>query len=75
MKTLKLIAIAVTAAAVAGPAFAGRDEAQTIAQQRAYNRLNTGSGLAGSVGLQGKVGPASSRAMLNLGHPTQRVRR
>ena len=73
MKTLKLIAIAITAAAVAGPAFAGRDEQQIAAYERA--RLGNQKGLAGPVGVAGKVGPSSSRPVVNLGHPTERVRR
>lgn len=75
MKTLKLIAIAITAAAVAAPAFAGRDETWIAAQQRAYERANPQKGLAGPVGMRGKVGPTTSRPTVNLGHPTERVRR
>lgn len=73
MKTLKLIAIALTAAAVAGPAFAGRDETLVAAMERA--RINAQKGVAGPVGVQGKVGPATSRATVDIGHPTERVRR
>ena len=74
MKTLKLIAIAITTAAVAGPAFAGRDETWHASLQRNYQKA-VERGLAGPVGFQGKVGPATSRAVVNLGHPTERVRR
>lgn len=74
MKTLKLIAIAITAAAVAGPAFAGRDETWIAALERAYGKAAE-RGLAGPVGPTGKVGPATKRATVNLGHPTERVRR
>lgn len=76
MKTLKLIAIAITAAAIAGPAFAGRDETWNAALERAYEKNKTAEpGLAGPVGPSGKVGPATTRATVNLGHPTERVRR
>lgn len=76
MKTLKLIAIAITAAAVAGPAFAGRDETWNAALERAYEKNRTANlGLAGPVGPAGKVGPATKRATVNLGHPTERIRR
>ena len=79
MKTLKLIAIAVIAAAVAGPAFAGRDEALIAVMARARTnelaRINAQKGVAGPVGVQGKVGPATSRANVNIGHPSERVRR
>ena len=75
MKTLKLIAIAITAAAIAGPAFAGRDETWTAALERAKVRADTQKALAGPVGFQGKVGPSTSRPVVNLGHPTERVRR
>ena len=73
MKMLKLIAIDLTAAAVAGPAFAGRDEALIAVMERA--RINAQKGVAGPVGVQGKVGPATSRATVNIGHPTERIRR
>jgi len=75
MKTLKLIAIAITAAAVAGPAFAGRDETWNAALERAYGKAAAERGLAGPVGPTGKAGPATKRATVNLGHPTERVRR
>ena len=87
MKSLKLIAIAITAAAIAGPAFAGRDEAQVMQQEKAVKKLRAAqaeqakaaekSGLAGSTGPQGEVGPATKRAPapVNIGHPSERVRR
>ena len=68
MKTLKLIAIAITAAAVAGPAFAGRDETWNAAQQRARLNAQKGTAAAGA----SRAAPASP---VNLGHPTQRARR
>ena len=73
MKTLTLIAVALTAAAVAGPAFAGRDEAMIAVMERA--RINAQKGVAGPVGAPGKVGPATSRGTVNIGHPTERIRR
>ena len=70
MKTLKLIAIAITAAAVAGPAFAGRDETQIAAQERARVNARKSSAAAGA----SQAAPAS-RSTVSLGHPTERVRR
>ena len=70
MKTLKLIAIAVTAAAFTAPAFASGDAAQAAAQKRAYERLNTRSAAAGGSAPSHKVGPACT-----LKHPSERVRR
>jgi hypothetical protein len=75
MKSLKLIVIAVIAAAVASPAFAGRDETWNTALERAATRASDQKGLAGPVGFQGRLGPSTSRATINLGHPTERVRR
>ena len=68
MRTLKLFAIAITAAALAAPAFAGPDSAQLAAQKRAYERVKAPKAFAGSTRPQGAVAPAS-------GHPTERVRR
>ena len=68
MKTLKLIAIVITAVAVAGPAFAGRDETWIAAQQRARLNAQKGTAAAGA----SKAAPVSR---VNLGHPTERVRR
>ena len=76
MKTLKLIAIAITAAAFAAPAFAGPDYAQLAAQKRAYDRALAQKALAGPTGPQGQVGPTSAAPRLvNIGHPTERIRR
>ena len=78
MKTLKLIAIAITAAAVAGPAFAGGDAAQLAAQRRAYEKQLAQKALAGSTGPQGQVDPTTTLPAAvnrNLGHPTERIRR
>ena len=78
MKPLKLIAIAITAAAVAGPAFASGDAAQLAAQKRAYERAFPQKALAGSTGPQGQLGPTTTPPAAinrNLGHPTDRVRR
>ncbi len=69
MKTLKLIAIAVTAATFAGPAFAGGDAAQLAAQKRAYERLHVQSAAAGGSAAWHKVDPAC-----HLKHPSERVR-
>ena len=85
MKTLKLIAIALTATAFAAPAFAGGDAAQLAAQKRAFERAyaakvaaaNTkDKALAGATGPQGQVGPATTEPRsYNIGHPSERVRR
>ena len=79
MKTLKLIAITVTAAAFAAPAFAGPDYAQLAAQKRAFERANAekAKALAGATGPQGQVGPATNAPAknFNIGHPSERVRR
>ena len=68
MRTLKLIAIAITAAALAAPAFAGPDSTWVVAQKRAFERLTAPKAFAGSTRPQGAVAPAS-------GHPTERVHR
>jgi len=68
MNTLRLIAIAITAAALAAPAVAGPDYTQLAAQKRAFERLNAPKAFAGSTRPRGAVAPAS-------GHPTERVRR
>lgn len=75
MKLLKSFAIAVTALAISAPAFAGRDESQIIQQDRAVKKMRA-QGLAGPIGPQGQVGPASrdGRACRNVGHPAGRVR-
>ena len=87
MKTLKLVAIAVTTTAFAAPVFAAGDAAQLAAQKRAFEKAyatkiaaaNTSKdkALAGSTGPQGAVGPTtrSAPAFVNLGHPSERVRR
>ena len=87
MKTLKLIAIAITATAFAAPAFAGGDAAQLAAQKRAFEKAyaakvatanpSKDKALAGSTGPQGAVGPTTKSvpAFVNLGHPSERVRR
>lgn len=75
MKTLKLIAIAITATLVAAPAFAGPDATWNTSLARAYERANAQKALAGPTGPAGQVGPATSRPTVNLGHPTERVRR
>lgn len=76
MKTLKVIAIAITAAAVAGPAFAGRDEVDRLVLERAAKRAAAEKALAGPVGPQGQAGPSTSRrGTVNIGHPTERIRR
>lgn len=86
MKTLKLIVIAVTAAAFGTPAFAGGDAAQLAAQKRAFDKAratkvaaaNTkkDKALAGATGPQGQVGPTTADPKsFNIGHPSERVRR
>lgn len=75
MKTLQLIAIALTAAAVAGPAFAGRDEADRLVLEHAAKRAAAEKSVAGPTGPAGTAGPTTSRGTLNIGHPTERVRR
>ena len=68
MKTLRLIAIAISAATLAAPAFAGPDYTQLAAQKRAFERLNAPKAFAGATQPRGVLAPAS-------GHPTERVRR
>ena len=84
MKTLKLITIALTAAAFAAPVFAGGDAAQLTAQKRAFEKAYAASvaktskekALAGATGPQGQVGPATTEPKsYNIGHPSERVRR
>jgi hypothetical protein len=84
MKTLKLIAIAITAAAFGAPAFAGGNTAQLAAQKRAFEKAyasqekaNNPKALAGSTGPKGQVGPTTTSvpAFVNIGHPSERVRR
>ena len=81
MKTLNYLVIAVAAAAVAGPAFAGRDGVDTMLQEKAVKNLRAAQaaeqqkkGLAGAVGAQGKVGPTTQGGPLPIrtGHPTER---
>ena len=71
MKTLKLITIALTAAAFAAPAFAGPDATQLAAQKRAYERLNKRSAAAGGSAPAHKVDAACPL----IQHPGERVRR
>lgn len=75
MKLLKTLVFAATAVAISAPAFAGRDEAQKMAQERAAQKLRA-QGLAGPTGPQGQVGPRThdGRVCRNLGHPSERVR-
>ena len=75
MKLLKTLVFAAIAVAISAPAFAGRDEAQMKAQERAAEKLRT-QGLAGPTGPQGQVGPRThdGRVCHNIGHPTERVR-
>ena len=75
MKLLKTLVFAAIAVAISAPAFAGRDEAQMKAQERAAEKLRT-QGLAGPTGPQGQVGPTTrdGHACRNFGHPTERVR-
>ena len=83
MKTLKLIAIAITATAFAAPVFAGGDAAQLAAQKRAFEKAyaaklatNPSKALAGATGPKGQVGPATADPKsFNVGHPSERVRR
>ena len=75
MKSLRLIAIAITAAVVAGPAYAGRDEVDRIVLERAAKRAAAEKALAGPTGPQGQAGPSTSRGTVNIGHPTERIRR
>ncbi len=70
MRTLQLIAIAITATAFAAPAFAGGDAAQLAAQKRAYERITTQSAAAGGSAPSHKVDSACK-----LKHPSERVRR
>ena len=87
MKSLKLIALAITATVFATPVFASGDAAQLTAQKRAFEKAyaekvaaaktSNEKALAGSTGPQGTVGPRTKSvpAFVNLGHPSQRVRR
>ena len=76
MNAVKALFVAGIALLVANPAFAGRDEAQMMQQQRAIQHLRGGQGLAGPVGAPGRIGPGSERSAQarNLGHPTERIR-
>lgn len=75
MKLLKTLVFAATAVAISAPAFAGRDEAQIMQQDRAVKKMRA-EGLAGPTGPQGQVGPTTrdGRVCRNVGHPTERVR-
>ena len=75
MKLLKSFAIAATAVAISGPAFAGRDESQIMQQDRIVKKMRA-QGLAGPTGPQGQIGPKSrdGRVCRDLGHPSERVR-
>jgi hypothetical protein len=77
MKILKFLIVAGTALVVSSPAFAGRDQSQIMQQERAMKQKQAGQGLAGPVGVQGKVGPGTQSSYINrnIGHPTERMRR
>lgn len=75
MRILKIIAIGITAGALSAPAFAGRDEADRLVLERAAKRAAAEKALAGPAGPQGTAGPATSRVTVNIGHPTERIRR
>lgn len=79
MKSLKLIIIAAASFAIAGPAFAGRDQSQILQQEKAVQKLRAeqAKALAGPAGPQGTAGPTTQRApaSYNVGHPTERIRR
>ena len=75
MKALRFTVIAIIAAAMAGPAFAGRDEVDRLVLERAAKRAAAERALAGPAGPQGTAGPSTSRGTVNIGHPTERVRR
>ena len=76
MKSLKLIAITITALGLAAPAYAGRDEAQIKQQEKAVKNLRAAQakGLAGATGPQGQVGPSTKGGpvAIRTGHPTER---
>jgi len=72
MKTSTTVLIAGIALALAGPAFAGRDQSQIVQQDRANRAVQVErlaqaqkaqQGLAGATGIPGKAGPS--------GQPTQ----
>ena len=77
MKLVKSILIAGAALAIAAPAFAGRDGADQLVQERAVQKLKVQKGLAGPTGPEGQAAPTAKRgpASYNLGHPADRVRR
>jgi hypothetical protein len=79
MKSLNIIAATIIAVGLAAPAYAGRDEAQLKQQEQIVKKLRTEQvkSLAGVAGPQGQVGPTTKKApvALNIGHPTERVRR
>lgn len=75
MKALRLTVISIVAAAMAGPAFAGRDEVDRLILERAAKRAAAEKALAGPAGPQGTAGPSTSRGTVNIGHPTERIRR
>lgn len=82
MKSLKLIAVTITALGLAAPAYAGRDETQIKQQEKAVKELRAAQakaaeknkGLAGAAGPQGKVGPSTQGGPVSVktGHPTER---
>ena len=77
MNLLKAIVIAGAALALSSPAFAGRDQAQLMQQERAVKQMRAQQGLAGPVGEQGRIGPGtkSGARAWNIGHPSERIRR
>jgi hypothetical protein len=77
MKTFKFLIVAGTALVASSPVFAGRDQSQILQQEHAMKQKQAGHGLAGPVGMQGKLGPGTQSSYINrnIGHPTERVRR
>lgn len=71
MKTLTAILLTGAALVAASPAFAGRDESQMMQLQQAIAKQNAENlaraqqaqtGLAGPVGVSGKIGPGTQPA-------------
>lgn len=74
MKSLTLIVVAATALGLSGPAFAGRDEAQLQQQAQAVKKLRAEAARTAAGGAS--AARESTRAKpVDIGHPTERVRR
>jgi hypothetical protein len=74
MKSLKLVVIAASALGLSGPAFAGRDEAQLQQQAQAVKKLRAEPSRTAAGGASAARAGTPAKP-LNIGHPTERVRR